>query len=93
MARRIVVIYFDLTFCCVNYDQHFLALHIFIYFHPAERALTSHWSANSFIMDVYEKARLAFSVQCTTNIFSQTTIIKRFTDQSEVGALPLVCTL
>ena len=60
--------------------------------HPAGRELPFHWSGNSFITVVYDnrfshnswsKARL--------KIFLQTTIIKLFTDQSEVSVLSVEC--
>ena len=61
--------------------------------HPAGTALSSDWSVNSFIMVVYEKKIfLKFSQNFLFNtrlkIFLQTTIVKLFTNQSEVSSLP-----
>ena len=62
--------------------------------HPAERAFTSDGSANSFVMVVNEKSFLRFSQNfpSTTRLkmFSLTTIIKLFVDQSEVNALSAI---
>ena len=59
--------------------------------HYAVRVLTSDWFINSFMMAVCEKSLFKFNqniLSMTKNIFLLTTIIKLFTDQSEVSALP-----
>ena len=59
-------------------------------FHPAGRALTSDSSGNSLIMVVYQKflvTLLTENSDWSLKQFLQTTIIKLFTDQSEVSAL------
>ena len=63
---------------------------------PAGRTLTSDWLVNSFIIVVYEKmffkVQSEFSVKSITKIVSSLrTIIKLFTNQSEVSTLPAGC--
>ena len=58
-------------------------------YHTVGRGFTSDWSANRFIMIVYEqisfKFQSEFSVQSTTKFFFLETPIKKLcTDQSEV---------
>ena len=61
--------------------------------HPAGRALSSDWSITSFIMIAFEKMILVVvwrenSEWIWKKKFWQTSIIKLFTDQSELSALP-----
>ena len=57
--------------------------------HPAGRAFPSGWSTNSLMTVIYEKTLLV--LLWIEKMFSQTAIIKLFTDQSEVSVVPVLC--
>ena len=53
-------------------------------------ALTPDWSANSFIMIIFEKCIYSeFPIQSRTKQVSQTTFIKLLMKHSELSALPV----
>ena len=58
--------------------------------HPSGRTLTSDWSVNSFITvvgKIFFESSVTFLSKARLKKFSQATIIKLFTDQSELNAL------
>ena len=72
-----------------NQSEHFTDIFYYL-LHPTGRELTSDWVRNNFIKAVYENISQIFSFQSMNEKkFSLRTIVKLFTNQSEVSPLPV----